>query len=119
MSIAFSSEGNTNTWWFYNWEVFLGEAKQCQQHISKGNFKSFFCIYILKFILWKFFRTRMNPEVKGSSCLMIWRLTAYVFLYDMYKTKCFPTNPLSFKIKFLIWSLSLFYFMLLSFCVTT
>jgi hypothetical protein len=38
MSIAFSSEGNNNTWWFYNWEVFLGEAKHCQQHISKGKF---------------------------------------------------------------------------------
>jgi hypothetical protein len=35
----------------------------------------------------------------------------------MYKTKCFSTNPLSFKIEFLIWSLSLFYFMLFSFCV--
>ena len=32
------SEGNNNTWWFYNWEVFLGEAKHFQQHISKGKF---------------------------------------------------------------------------------
>jgi hypothetical protein len=28
MSIELLSEGNNNnTWWFYNWEVFLGEAK--------------------------------------------------------------------------------------------
>jgi hypothetical protein len=38
MSIELLSEGNNNTWWFYNWEVFLGEAKHCQQHISKGKF---------------------------------------------------------------------------------
>jgi len=24
MSIEFLSGGNNNTWWFYNWEVFLG-----------------------------------------------------------------------------------------------
>jgi hypothetical protein len=38
MSIELLSEGNNITWWFYNWEVFLGEAKHCQQHISKGKF---------------------------------------------------------------------------------
>jgi hypothetical protein len=40
MPIELLSEGNNNTWWFYNWEVFLGEAKHCQQHILLPSDKS-------------------------------------------------------------------------------
>jgi hypothetical protein len=61
----------------------------------------------------------LELRVKGHSCLVIWQLTALFFLYVMYKTKCFPTNLLSFKIELLIWSLSVFYFMPFSFCETT
>jgi hypothetical protein len=47
MSIELLSEDNNNTWWFYNCEVFLGEAKHCQQRVSKENVNPF-CIYILR-----------------------------------------------------------------------
>ena len=118
MSIELLSEGNNNTWWFYNWGIFLGEAKHCQHHISKGKFWSFLYLHIEVHTL-EVFQYSHEPWVKDNSWLVIWRLTAHFFLYVMYKTKCFPTNLLSFKIEFLIWSLSLFYFMLFSFCVTT
>ena len=63
--------------------------------------------------------TRQKQKQKRPSLSSDVAIDSSFFLYIMYKTKCLPINPLSFKIKLLIRSLSIFYFMFFSFCVTT